>query len=117
MKFKLFNLKESLNQVTITHLEFDQGLWYLKWSRPEKPNGIIYKYNLRFVDSLSNKTQGPFCHPFVDQLRVPLKQFLLAEGREYIVQVQAVSTVGYGLWSSLSLKYRVPIISHSCKFS
>ncbi len=57
------------------------------------------------------KTQGPLCYAELKHLRVALNQFLLTEGHEYLIQVQAVSNAGAGLWSLPLVKYQVPIIS------
>jgi hypothetical protein len=49
-------------------------------------------------------------------LKVPLNSFLLIEGHEYLIQVQAVSTAGPGLWSLPIVRYKVPYLSNYCNF-
>ena len=61
------------------------------------------------------KTQGPLCYASLGQLKVPLNSFLLTEGHEYLIQVQAVTTAGPGLWSLQNVKYKVPYLSNYCK--
>lgn len=90
------------------------GLHFFKWSNPETPNGIILRYNIKFIDIKSNKTYGPHCHSSSD-LKVALNQFLLAEGRIYSIKVQIVTTAGYGPWSTEQVKYKVASLSDYCK--
>jgi len=101
-----------LDQVTKTSLVVDSGVTYFKWSEPSSPNGFIFKYNLKFVDTNINKTQGPLCYSDLKNLKVALNQFLLTEGHEYKIHVQAVSNAGPGLWSESTTSYKVPNISH-----
>lgn len=76
--------------------------------KPDNPNGHIYKYNLKFIDVNINKTHGPLCYSDLNNLKVPLNQFLLTEGHEYSIKVQAVSSAGPGLWSMPTIVYKVP---------
>jgi len=102
-----------LDQVTNTSLTVESGITYFRWTEPERPNGYIFKYNLKFVDTNINKTQGPLCYSDLKNLKVALGQFLLTEGHEYNIHVQAVSNAGPGLWSESTTTYRVPDISRN----
>lgn len=102
----------SKDQVVESSLIVQSGVFYFQWSAPKTPNGFIFKYNLKFIDtSLNNKTQGPLCFSELANLKVALNQFLLTEGHEYLIQVQAVSSAGPGLWSMSDVIYKVPNIS------
>ena len=99
---------KSLDQVKEASLESDSGISFFKWMIPLNPNGQIYKYNLKFIDVNINKTHGPLCYSDLSNLKVPLNQFLLTEGHEYTIKVQAVSSAGPGLWSLPTVVYKVP---------
>lgn len=107
---------EKFDEIPEVVIYSENGIFYLKWSKPQRPNGIIFKYNLKFIDSRLNKTFGPICHSSVDNLKVALNQFLLTEGRLYLVSVQVVSTAGFGPWSTQIVKYKVPSLSEYCNF-
>ena len=102
---------ESLDQVTDVSLTTESDVSYFKWSPPHKPNGFVYKYNLKFVDVNLNKTQGPLCYSDLSLLKVSLNQFLLTEGHEYSIHVQAVTSAGPGPWSSIIDLHKVPSLS------
>ncbi|CAF0885729.1 unnamed protein product [Brachionus calyciflorus] len=102
---------ESFDRIPEVYLYSEKSIYYFKWSKPVRPNGFIFKYNLKFIDAKSNKTYGPICHSSLDNLKVGLNQFLLTEGRLYLISVQAVSTAGYGPWSTQIVKYKVPSLS------
>lgn len=92
-------------------LTTESGISVFNWLPPVKPNGFVYKYNLKFVDVNLNKTQGPLCYSDLKVLKVSLNQFLLTEGHEYLIQVQAVTSAGPGPWSSTVNLYKVPSLS------
>ena len=96
-------------------MEKRDGVWHFKWAKPEHPNGFIFKYNLRFVNKMTNKTLGPLCHALTDSLYVSLDSFLLNEGQTYVIQVQTVTTAGAGPWSSPMVEYHVPSLPRYCK--
>ena len=50
--------KETLDKIVDPHLKREHdGIWSFKWSKPKLPNGIIFKYNLRFIDVKLNKVR------------------------------------------------------------
>ena len=118
-----------MNEINRTEFEFEKDTVYFKWFKPKEPNGIIFKYNIKLVDVISNrvslilierifnqeiilfkclfKTQGPLCHASLENLNIALNNFLLTEDHDYFIQVQAVSTGGEGPWS-IPIVYRAP---------
>jgi hypothetical protein len=44
-----------MNEINRTELEFEKDSVYFKWLKPVEPNGIIFKYNIKLVDIISNK--------------------------------------------------------------
>ena len=48
---------KSLDQIPETSLLIEADTGYFQWSPPLKPNGFIYKYNLKFIDVNLNKVR------------------------------------------------------------
>jgi hypothetical protein len=51
-----------MNEINRTELEFEKDSVYFKWSKPVEPNGIIFKYNIKLVDIISNKVCNFVCN-------------------------------------------------------
>lgn len=112
----LIFILETLDRIPETILYSEKGVYFFKWLSPNSPNGILLRYNLKFIDIKSNKTFGPLCHSSTE-LNVALNQYLLIEGRTYSIKVQIVTTAGYGPWSTELIKYTVPSLSDYCKLA
>ena len=59
LKFKIvsnsFFFSEKSNAINQTELITENYIVYFKWVKPEEPNGIIFKYNIKLVDAGLNK--------------------------------------------------------------
>jgi hypothetical protein len=46
-----------MNAIKQTELKIENDIAHFKWIKPDNPNGIIFKYNIKLVDVITNKVK------------------------------------------------------------
>ena len=69
-----------MNDINGTEFETEKNIVYFKWYKPENPNGIIFKYNIKLVDALTNKVYSS-----EDRLIIFLNSSLLSRHKVHYV--------------------------------
>ncbi|XP_036442023.1 ephrin type-B receptor 3-like isoform X6 [Colossoma macropomum] len=72
----------------------------LSWLRPEKPNGIILDYEIKYHEKVSSSDQGEAISHTMTAQRSSARIEGLKPGTPYVVQVRARTVAGYGRYSS-----------------
>ncbi|KAJ8418868.1 hypothetical protein AAFF_G00003670 [Aldrovandia affinis] len=71
----------------------------LSWLPPEKPNGIILDYEIKYHEKVSTNDQGEAVPHTVTAQRSSARIEGLKPGTPYVVQVRARTVAGYGRYS------------------
>ncbi|XP_061681036.1 ephrin type-B receptor 3-like isoform X9 [Syngnathoides biaculeatus] len=72
----------------------------LSWLPPEKPNGIILDYEIKYHEKVSRNDQGEAIAHTMTAQRSNARIEGLKAGTPYVVQVRARTVAGYGRYSS-----------------
>ncbi|XP_029355737.1 ephrin type-B receptor 3b isoform X5 [Echeneis naucrates] len=72
----------------------------LSWLPPEKPNGIILDYEIKYHEKVSSNDQGEAIAHTMTAQRSNARIEGLKAGTPYVVQVRARTVAGYGRYSS-----------------
>ncbi|XP_029987415.1 ephrin type-B receptor 3b isoform X9 [Sphaeramia orbicularis] len=72
----------------------------LSWLPPEKPNGIILDYEIKYHEKVSGNDQGEAIAHTMTAQRSNARIEGLKAGTPYVVQVRARTVAGYGRYSS-----------------
>ncbi|KAM8745957.1 ephrin type-B receptor 3b isoform 3-T3 [Acanthopagrus schlegelii] len=72
----------------------------LSWLPPEKPNGIILDYEIKYHEKVSSNDQGEAIAHTMTAQRSNARIEGLRAGTPYVVQVRARTVAGYGRYSS-----------------
>ncbi|XP_044216460.1 ephrin type-B receptor 3-like isoform X6 [Thunnus albacares] len=72
----------------------------LSWLPPEKPNGIILDYEIKYHEKVSGSDQGEAIAHTMTAQRSNARIEGLKAGTPYVVQVRARTVAGYGRYSS-----------------
>ncbi|XP_077389462.1 ephrin type-B receptor 3b isoform X3 [Festucalex cinctus] len=72
----------------------------LSWLPPEKPNGIILDYEIKYHEKVSRNDQGEAIAHTMTAQRSNARVEGLKAGTPYVVQVRARTVAGYGRYSS-----------------
>ncbi|XP_038571584.1 ephrin type-B receptor 3-like isoform X3 [Micropterus salmoides] len=72
----------------------------LSWLPPEKPNGIILDYEIKYHEKVSSNDQGEAIAHTMTAQRSNARIEGLKPGTPYVVQVRARTVAGYGRYSS-----------------
>ncbi|XP_059196727.1 ephrin type-B receptor 3-like isoform X7 [Centropristis striata] len=72
----------------------------LSWVPPEKPNGIILDYEIKYHEKVSGNDQGEAIAHTMTAQRSNARIEGLKAGTPYVVQVRARTVAGYGRYSS-----------------
>ncbi|XP_074490649.1 ephrin type-B receptor 3b isoform X3 [Sebastes fasciatus] len=72
----------------------------LSWLPPEKPNGIILDYEIKYHEKVSGNDQGEAIAHTMTAQRSNARIEGLKPGTPYVVQVRARTVAGYGRYSS-----------------
>ncbi|XP_034533668.1 ephrin type-B receptor 3-like isoform X1 [Notolabrus celidotus] len=72
----------------------------LSWLPPEKPNGIILDYEIKYHEKVSSNDQGEAIAHTMTAQRSTARIEGLKAGVPYVVQVRARTVAGYGRYSS-----------------
>ncbi|XP_032381402.1 ephrin type-B receptor 3b isoform X3 [Etheostoma spectabile] len=72
----------------------------LSWLPPEKPNGIILDYEIKYHEKVSSNDQGEAIAHTMTAQRSNARIEGLKAGTPYVIQVRARTVAGYGRYSS-----------------